>query len=309
MGFSSTGSTGRCGAGRAITARTTGLPGGVTLAPCRPQISHWRLCAPGFAECGRARAAIQDIREAPSALRAALAGLDQPSSTRPTARAAGRCARWRITSADSHLNAYIRTQARADRGRSHRQAVRRSRRGRCSRTAKLPVEVSLRLLDAVHERWLVLLESLSETAVDRGPSCIPRSGADPARPAGSRSIPGTAGITSRKSRRCGNAWAGRVMAWIKTVDPDDASGPLKAEYARAFARAGRLWNILDSRVSTPKLLKASTAFYLAHHVWRLARFRGGGGRCWPWSSPAPTGAAIELMPTRTTSGARSPISG
>ena len=29
--------------------------------------------------------------------------------------------------------------------------------------ARLPVEVSLRLLDAVHERWLVLLENLTET--------------------------------------------------------------------------------------------------------------------------------------------------
>ena len=53
------------------------------------------------------------------------------------------------------------------------------------------------------------------------------------------------------------------MAWIQTVDPDDASGPLKALYARAFDRAGRLWNILRLQSLNPEVLQASTAFYLA----------------------------------------------
>ena len=64
------------------------------------------------------------------------------------------------------------------------------------------------------------------------------------------------------------------MAWIKTVDPDDASGPLKAEYARAFARAGRLWNILRLQSPNPELLKASTAFYLALMYGRSPLSRG-----------------------------------
>ena len=53
------------------------------------------------------------------------------------------------------------------------------------------------------------------------------------------------------------------MAWIKTVDPDDASGPLQSEYARAHARAGRIWNILRLQSLNPEVLKASIAFYLA----------------------------------------------
>lgn len=53
------------------------------------------------------------------------------------------------------------------------------------------------------------------------------------------------------------------MAWINTVDPEDASGPLGAEYARARARAGRLWNILRLQSLNPEVLKASIAFYLA----------------------------------------------
>ena len=53
------------------------------------------------------------------------------------------------------------------------------------------------------------------------------------------------------------------MAWIKTVDPDDASGPLESIYARAQGRAGRIWNILRLQSLNPEVLKASIAFYLA----------------------------------------------
>jgi uncharacterized peroxidase-related enzyme len=53
------------------------------------------------------------------------------------------------------------------------------------------------------------------------------------------------------------------VAWIKTVDPDDASGPLQSVYARAQARAGRIWHILRLQSPNPEVLKASIAFYLA----------------------------------------------
>ena len=53
------------------------------------------------------------------------------------------------------------------------------------------------------------------------------------------------------------------MPWISTVDPNDATGPLKEEYDRALKRAGRLWHILRLQSLNPAALKASTAFYLA----------------------------------------------
>jgi uncharacterized peroxidase-related enzyme len=53
------------------------------------------------------------------------------------------------------------------------------------------------------------------------------------------------------------------VAWIKTVDPDDASGPLAPIYTRAQARAGRIWNILRLQSLNPEVLKASIEFYLA----------------------------------------------
>lgn len=53
------------------------------------------------------------------------------------------------------------------------------------------------------------------------------------------------------------------MAWIRTVDPDDAEGPLRDFYQRAFARAGRVWNILRLQSINPEVLQASTSLYLA----------------------------------------------
>ena len=64
------------------------------------------------------------------------------------------------------------------------------------------------------------------------------------------------------------------MAWIKTVDPDDASGPLQSVYERAHARAGRIWNILRLQSLNPEVLKASIAFYLAVMYGQSPLLRG-----------------------------------
>ncbi len=34
------------------------------------------------------------------------------------------------------------------------------------------------------------------------------------------------------------------MAWIKTIDPEEATGPLRERYDEAVRRAGRVWNIV-----------------------------------------------------------------
>ena len=49
------------------------------------------------------------------------------------------------------------------------------------------------------------------------------------------------------------------MAWIKTVSPEEADGPLKDLYQRAFKRAGRLWHILRLQSINPEVLKASAS--------------------------------------------------
>lgn len=53
------------------------------------------------------------------------------------------------------------------------------------------------------------------------------------------------------------------MAWIKTVQPDEASGELKDQYDQAVNRAGRVFNIVKIQSLNPQTLRASMDLYLA----------------------------------------------
>lgn len=53
------------------------------------------------------------------------------------------------------------------------------------------------------------------------------------------------------------------MAWIKTIEPEQADGELKAEYERAIARTGKVFNILRLQGLNAAVLRASTDLYLA----------------------------------------------
>lgn len=53
------------------------------------------------------------------------------------------------------------------------------------------------------------------------------------------------------------------MAWIKMVEPDDATGELKAEYEQAVKRAGKVFNILKVQSLNPTVLHLSMQMYLA----------------------------------------------
>jgi uncharacterized peroxidase-related enzyme len=54
-----------------------------------------------------------------------------------------------------------------------------------------------------------------------------------------------------------------IMAWIKMVEPKDATGELKNEYIRAIARADKVFNILKVQSLNPETLHASMGLYLA----------------------------------------------
>jgi alkylhydroperoxidase family enzyme len=60
------------------------------------------------------------------------------------------------------------------------------------------------------------------------------------------------------------------MAWIRTVPPEDADGPLRASYSAAVARAGRVYQIVRMMSVAPKVLDASIGVYLA-----IMHARGG----------------------------------
>ena len=51
------------------------------------------------------------------------------------------------------------------------------------------------------------------------------------------------------------------MAWIKTVDVQEAQGPLKRHYDAAIQRAGKVWNIVSSMSLKPDLLRSSIQLY------------------------------------------------
>lgn len=52
------------------------------------------------------------------------------------------------------------------------------------------------------------------------------------------------------------------MAWIKTIEPDAATGELKTEYETAVRRAGKVFNILKVQSANPAALRASMEMYL-----------------------------------------------
>lgn len=53
------------------------------------------------------------------------------------------------------------------------------------------------------------------------------------------------------------------MAWIKTIEPEEAAGELKAEYEKAVRRAGKVFNILKVQSLNAPTLNASIRLYMA----------------------------------------------
>lgn len=53
------------------------------------------------------------------------------------------------------------------------------------------------------------------------------------------------------------------MAYIRTVEPDQAQGDLQREYEMAVKRAGKVFNIVRVMSQRPTHLRASMDMYLA----------------------------------------------
>jgi uncharacterized peroxidase-related enzyme len=53
------------------------------------------------------------------------------------------------------------------------------------------------------------------------------------------------------------------VAWIKTLQPEEANGDLKAEYDKAVRRADKIFNIVKLQSLNPRTLRASMDLYLA----------------------------------------------
>ena len=105
------------------------------------------------------RRAIEEIAETPARLRAAVKGLTPPQLETPY-RPEG----WTVRQVvhhlpDSHMNAYIRFKLALTEDEPTIKPYEQERWAQLEDTPKTPVEVSLALLDNLHERWVVLLRS------------------------------------------------------------------------------------------------------------------------------------------------------
>jgi uncharacterized peroxidase-related enzyme len=53
------------------------------------------------------------------------------------------------------------------------------------------------------------------------------------------------------------------MAYIEMIEPEKATGALKAEYETAIKRTGKVFNILKVQSLNPAVLRAGIQLYLA----------------------------------------------
>jgi len=115
----------------------------------------------GEATQAQRRARIEDIERAPAEMRKALAGLNDEQLDTPY-RPGG----WTVRQLahhvpDSHLNAYMRFKLALTEDQPTIKPYEQERWAELEDTRTTPVEVSLTLLDSLHQRWVQLLLSLA----------------------------------------------------------------------------------------------------------------------------------------------------
>ena len=108
------------------------------------------------------KAFIAQIAQAPAKLREAVRGLSPEQLDTPY-RSGGWTARQVAHHLpDSHLNAYVRFKLALTEEEPMLRTYEEADWAKLADVRETPVEVSLDLLDALHQRWVVLLRSLSE---------------------------------------------------------------------------------------------------------------------------------------------------
>jgi len=105
---------------------------------------------------------IDEIAAAPARLRAAIAGLNERQLDTPY-RDGGWTVRQVIHHVpDSHMNSYVRFKLALTESEPTIKPYDEAAWARLADSADTPVEVSLAMLDALHERWVRLMSSLDE---------------------------------------------------------------------------------------------------------------------------------------------------
>jgi len=110
---------------------------------------------------GDIRRAIDEVAEAPSKLRAAVAGLTPEQIDTPY-RPGGWTVRQVVHHVpDSHLNSYCRFKLALTEDEPTIKAYHEDRWAELDDSRTAPVEVSLAMLESLHERWVLLMKSLT----------------------------------------------------------------------------------------------------------------------------------------------------
>jgi uncharacterized damage-inducible protein DinB len=107
------------------------------------------------------RNSLDDIAHTPAKLRAAVSGLSEPQLDTPY-RPGGWTVRQVVHHVpDSHLNAYVRFKLALTENEPTIKPYAEDRWAELADTKTTPLEVSLTLLDSLHDRWVRLLRSMS----------------------------------------------------------------------------------------------------------------------------------------------------
>jgi hypothetical protein len=110
---------------------------------------------------------IAAIRDTPSALRAAVHGLSEAQLSTPY-REGGWTVRQVVHHVpESHMNAYIRFKLALTEDNPTIKPYKEDAWSKLGDVPRAPVETSLALLDALHERWVLLLDTMSPADFER----------------------------------------------------------------------------------------------------------------------------------------------
>lgn len=125
---------------------------------------------------GKRRKAIAAIKGTPPALRAAVKGLDDTQLNTPY-----RDGGWTVRQVvhhvpESHMNAFMRFKLALTEDNPTIRPYEEDRWAKLADVARARIETSLALLDALHERWVILLDVMTD-ADFRRPLVHPESGA------------------------------------------------------------------------------------------------------------------------------------
>ncbi|HEV8630902.1 MAG TPA: putative metal-dependent hydrolase [Thermoanaerobaculia bacterium] len=135
------------------------------LADPRYPIGRWDRAA--TLDAAGVAAAVDTIAAAPARIRAAVTGLSEAQLDTPYRRGG-----WTVRQVvhhlpDSHVNAYVRCRLALTEEEPLIRAYEEGRWAELDDARSAPVEISLALLSALHQRWVLLLRRLDEADLER----------------------------------------------------------------------------------------------------------------------------------------------